>query len=86
MAKTARQKSRVSYPKDVRSRAKAEGRGLVTVATESINGDRYEVQFPADVDVYVFLNWLAAGLAEGVVVPSEVSVAMEKIVVERLEK
>lgn len=66
MAKTKepKLKLRTSYPKDLRSEAKASGRGLVTVSIEFPNGDREERQIAANAIECRFARW--AGVLLGV--------------------
>lgn len=51
-------KFRTSYSKEVRKAAKAEGIGMVTVNVVSPNGERFEIQVPADATECHFARWL----------------------------
>lgn len=55
-----KEKSRVSYPADLKERAKREGRGLATIQVQHLDGTRYQVQVVADLDEIQFTKWAAA--------------------------
>jgi len=56
----AKQKLRATYPKEIRSLAKAAGKGVATVSIEFPNGDRMEAQAPVDHVDCEFLKWAMA--------------------------
>jgi hypothetical protein len=56
----ARSKSRVSYPAELRSRAKVYQAGLVTIAVQFPDGTKMEQQGTADVLGCQFAKWAMA--------------------------
>lgn len=53
-------KTRVSYPKELRSEAGATQRGLATVSLTMPNGERLEEQATLDPQQCMFLKWAMA--------------------------
>ncbi len=53
-------KLRATYPKEIRSQAKAEKKGVATISIEFPNGDRMEAQAPVDHVDCEFLKWAMA--------------------------
>lgn len=57
--KEPKQKTRVSYPKEIRSEANFMMKGMVTISVTFPDGTRLEQQQSADVDECQFAKWAA---------------------------
>lgn len=57
-------KLRTSYPKELRSEAKAAGRGVITVSIEFPNGEREERQMTGSAVECRFARWAGVLLSE----------------------
>lgn len=52
-------KSRVSYPRELKSEASLAMKGLVTVSVTFLDGTKFEHQQPADIDECQAAKWFA---------------------------
>lgn len=76
------EKSHVSYSKEVRARAKSEGKGLVTFSVKFPNGTLFEIQGPADPAECKFAQWAGVLFARPDVRPMP---DLEQLVREKVE-
>ena len=58
------EKKRVSYDKEMRAQAKAEGAGLITFAITFPNGESEEYQLVGHADACRFARWAGAALQQ----------------------
>jgi len=81
MAEESKQKSRVTYSREMRAAAKEAGLQLATVHVEGGDGSKHERQFMVDPRGFRFLLW-AAALVEN---REELGIDLEDVVRSRLE-